>query len=78
MESAKDRETVRRFVDLYCVECHNGDDKTAGLDLDSLGDEDLNRNGEDWEKVVRRLDARQMPPVGALRPKGKRSANRNR
>ena len=25
------RETVARFVDSFCVECHNREDRTAGL-----------------------------------------------
>ena len=32
--SSKEREAIGRFVDLYCVECHNGEDKAAGLALD--------------------------------------------
>ena len=68
-EISKGREAIRRFVNLYCVECHNGDDKAGGLDLDAIGSEDVNRHPEAWEKVVRRLVARQMPPEGALRPK---------
>jgi len=64
------RETVGRFVNLYCVECHNGDEKAAGLDLEVVGAESVDRHPEVWEKVVRRLVARQMPPEGAVRPKG--------
>jgi Protein of unknown function (DUF1592)/Protein of unknown function (DUF1588)/Protein of unknown function (DUF1585)/Protein of unknown function (DUF1595)/Protein of unknown function (DUF1587)/Planctomycete cytochrome C len=66
----QESEANRRFVNLYCVECHNGDDKTAGLDLESLSLENLDQHSQVWEKVVRRLVARQMPPEGALRPKG--------
>ena len=31
---AEDGKPIGRFVDLYCVECHNSEDKTAGLALD--------------------------------------------
>src|SRR5262245_32261636 len=65
------RDVVGRFVNLYCVECHNSDDKAAGLALDTLSEEDVNRHPKDWEKVVRRLVARQMPPEGAPRPSGR-------
>ena len=65
------RETIGRFLDLFCVECHNGDEKAAGLALDALGAEDVGRNPKAWEKVVRRLVARQMPPDGAIRPSGR-------
>src|SRR5262249_12557511 len=54
-----------------CVECHNRDDKAAGLALDVLGDEGLGRNPASWEKVVRKLVARQMPPAEAIRPSGR-------
>lgn len=64
----KDREAIRRFVNLYCVECHNRDDRTAELALDVLGLEDVNQHPRAWEKVVRRLIARQMPPEDVVRP----------
>jgi hypothetical protein len=60
--------TIGKFVDLYCVACHNVEDKTAGLALESLASEALGRNPNAWEKVVRKLNARQMPPAGELRP----------
>jgi Protein of unknown function (DUF1592)/Protein of unknown function (DUF1588)/Protein of unknown function (DUF1585)/Protein of unknown function (DUF1587)/Protein of unknown function (DUF1595)/Planctomycete cytochrome C len=68
-EPSQNRETISRFVNLYCVECHNSEDKAAGLDLDALSAEDVTRRADVWEKVVRKLVARQMPPDGALRPK---------
>ena len=58
------------FVARYCAGCHNGDDKAsaAGLDLEQADPADLERQAAAWEKVVRRLAARQMPPVGWPRP----------
>jgi mono/diheme cytochrome c family protein len=58
----------RAVLDRYCVTCHNEKLKTAGLALDRT---DLDRVGESaqmWEKVVRKLRAGQMPPVGMPRP----------
>jgi Protein of unknown function (DUF1592)/Protein of unknown function (DUF1588)/Protein of unknown function (DUF1585)/Protein of unknown function (DUF1587)/Protein of unknown function (DUF1595)/Planctomycete cytochrome C len=69
-EASKGREVVARFVNLYCVECHNSDDKAAGLDLESISSEDVDRHPRAWEKVIKRLVARQMPPEGAVRPDG--------
>ncbi len=63
-----DRAVVSRFVNRYCAGCHNGDDKQAGLDLDDLDPAELDRRPDAWEKVVRRLAARQMPPEGSPRP----------
>jgi hypothetical protein len=66
-----EREAIGRFVNNFCVDCHNSDDRTAGMALDSLSTEDLSRNPQAWEKVVRRLVARQMPPEDAIRPAGR-------
>ena len=63
---SKERETVARFVALYCVECHNADDRTIDLALDELSQAPVDRNPKAWEKVVRRLEARQMPPADAM------------
>jgi len=70
-EVSKERGAVNEFVNLFCIECHNSDDRTAGLALDVIGSEDLDRNPMAWEKVVRKLAARQMPPDGAVRPRGR-------
>jgi len=58
----------RALVNKYCVGCHNGKLKTAGLTLDAVGKEPVTSHPEIWEKVVRRLRARQMPPAGLPRP----------
>ena len=52
------------LVDEYCVTCHDEDEKEGGLALDSTALQDVSRHPEVWEKVVRKLRARQMPPVG--------------
>ena len=52
----------------YCTACHNAKLKTAGLALDSMPGQDVALHQETWEKVVRRLRARQMPPAGLPRP----------
>jgi hypothetical protein len=58
----------RAILDRYCTTCHNSQLKTAGLILDStLGDNPAD-HPEIWEKVVRRLRVRSMPPAGLPRP----------
>ncbi|MDA0205378.1 MAG: DUF1592 domain-containing protein [Acidobacteria bacterium] len=52
----------------YCVGCHSTQAHTAGLDLQSIDAGNLAADSEVWEKVVRRLRARQMPPAGMPRP----------
>ena len=56
------------LVDQYCVACHNTTAKTADLALDAVSEAEVFANTDVWEKVVRRLRARQMPPAGMPRP----------
>jgi hypothetical protein len=50
-------------LDKYCVTCHNERLRTAGLILDKA-----NVSQETWEKVLRKLRAREMPPPASPRP----------
>ncbi len=65
---AKGGEAVGQFVNGFCVECHNSEDKAAGLDFDAIDCGDVSKNPIVWEKVVRKLAARQMPPEDSIRP----------
>jgi uncharacterized protein DUF1592/uncharacterized protein DUF1588/uncharacterized protein DUF1585/uncharacterized protein DUF1587/uncharacterized protein DUF1595 len=56
------------LVQSYCLGCHNSRVKTAGLALDAIEADAVSRHPEVWEKVVRRLRARQMPPQPLPRP----------
>ena len=58
----------RLLVDQYCTSCHNNSQKTAELALDVASARPVAEDAETWEKVVRKLRARQMPPVGLPRP----------
>jgi mono/diheme cytochrome c family protein len=55
-------------VTRYCSSCHNARLNTAGLSLDGLDVADVAAKPETWEKVVRKLRGRMMPPAGAPRP----------
>ena len=60
--------TQRAFLNQYCGNCHNDDDKTGGISFDQA---DVDRPGKDpelWEKVTRKLRAGLMPPSGQPRP----------
>jgi hypothetical protein len=60
----------RSLVDKYCVTCHNARLKTGGLVLDK-DTVDLTRvpeRADIWEKVIRKLHGRMMPPQGMPRP----------
>lgn len=52
-------------INQYCVGCHNGTSKAAGLALDTAKADDT----ATWEKVLRRVRSRTMPPTGLPRPK---------
>src|SRR5215472_1314087 len=58
----------RALVDKYCVTCHNEKAKTAGLSLETADLARPSNSADTWEKVVRKLRAEMMPPVGAPRP----------
>ncbi|MBI3895042.1 MAG: DUF1592 domain-containing protein [Acidobacteria bacterium] len=55
-------------VNRYCVTCHNEKLKTAGLMLDKMDVDNVPAGAEVWEKVIRKLRVRGMPPVGMPRP----------
>jgi hypothetical protein len=52
----------------YCVTCHNDRLKTGGLTLANVDVEHPEANPEIWEKVIRKLRTRAMPPSNAPRP----------
>ena len=58
----------RATLDRYCVSCHNDRVKTAGLALDGLDVSRVSGDPASWEKVVRKLRGRMMPPAGMPRP----------
>jgi hypothetical protein len=59
---------VSALVTRHCADCHNGDLKRGGLDLDGIKSEGVGAHPQVWEKVGRKLAARQMPPPGKPRP----------
>ena len=60
--------TLDGFIDRYCVECHQSDKPSSGLTLPAVKLTDIGSNSEVWERVVRKLAARQMPPEDFERP----------
>src|SRR5688572_25364299 len=59
---------ARTVFDQYCTKCHNQNAKTAGLALDKVDIANPAANAEILEKVIVRLRAGSMPPVGNPRP----------
>ncbi len=58
----------RAILDRYCVTCHNSRLKTAGLTLDAIDPNDVAKNAETWEKVIRKVKVGVMPPLGMPHP----------
>jgi hypothetical protein len=69
----RDREgaaTSRAFLNKNCVTCHNKKNPLPGdhpVNLEA-GFDDLTANAETWERVLRKLSVRAMPPPGMPRP----------
>lgn len=56
------------LVSTYCVTCHSQKLRTAGLVLEGLPLTEISPQAAIWEKVIRKLRAKAMPPAGARQP----------
>ncbi len=56
------------LLNKYCMDCHNQDDFSGGLAFEQMSHDTITRDAEVWEKVVRKLRGRMMPPPGKQRP----------
>jgi hypothetical protein len=56
------------LIDKYCAGCHNANDYAGGLDLESASAHTIADTPEIGEKMIKRLRAGMMPPVGKERP----------
>src|SRR5687767_11899983 len=52
----------------YCFDCHDSDVQKGDLNLQALEGFQIAKDSSTWEKVVRKLNARQMQPIGKKRP----------
>src|SRR4051794_33966926 len=59
---------VAALVDEYCLSCHDKDHEKGGLVLETIASHDVAQHPDVWEKVIRKMRARLMPPVGKDRP----------
>ncbi len=69
--TASGPDQYRAMLDTYCVDCHNAQAKTGGLALDGLDLQSATDNAQIWEKVLRKLRGRLMPPPGNPQPEQK-------
>jgi mono/diheme cytochrome c family protein len=61
-------EDYRPLLTQYCVTCHNAKTKTGGLELDAADLSQVGHDPELWEKVIKKLRAGMMPPLGMPSP----------
>jgi mono/diheme cytochrome c family protein len=58
-------------VKQYCVGCHNDKAKTGGVSFEGITADSVAKDPELFEKAVRKLRGRVMPPPGVKQPDGK-------
>jgi hypothetical protein len=56
------------MVDTYCVGCHNSRAKAGDLALDGLSLDAAHQNADVWEKAIRKMRGRLMPPPTSRQP----------
>jgi hypothetical protein len=62
-EKAPEPPAVQSAIHRYCVTCHDAESKKGDLDLERIIGDEVALHTEEWERVVRKLRARQMPPA---------------
>src|SRR5436190_1798748 len=62
----------QKFVREFCIDCHDGSEPATSFRMDRLIGAGVEQNAESWEKVVRKLELREMPPTGSARPSEQR------
>jgi hypothetical protein len=52
----------------YCTKCHNAEDWAGGVAFDTMTADGIADQAETWEKAMRKLRGRLMPPPGNKQP----------
>src|SRR4051812_6156572 len=65
-----DAQTQTATIKQYCAGCHNDRAKAAGVSFEGLTPESIGPHADVFEKAVRKLRGRVMPPPGARQPEG--------
>src|SRR5689334_3948507 len=74
---AADDEKAKHWavIEKYCFDCHNTTDWAGGIAFDTLSMDDIPSEAETWEKAIRRLRGRLMPPPGKPQPANEQFAS---
>ncbi len=67
-QAQDDAERFGGVVNQYCVTCHNDTLRTAGFSLQQADLANMGEHAETWEKVLRKVKVKTMPPSGMPRP----------
>ncbi|MBL9135194.1 MAG: DUF1592 domain-containing protein [Verrucomicrobiales bacterium] len=62
-----------QFISQYCLDCHDTDAAKGGINLEGLDPAQVEPGTDLWERVVRKVATRQMPPPGKRRPDDRES-----
>ena len=68
---SEDAKTYRAFVNQYCVGCHNtknAQPTSHPVDLEKASLDDVVTDADTWERVLRKLSVRAMPPQNMPHP----------
>jgi len=65
---AAETNATATLLEKFCVDCHDGATKKGDLNFELLDPAHPAAHAAAWEAVVRKLEHRQMPPVGEPRP----------
>ncbi len=57
-----------KLIKEHCTHCHDADANKGNLNLEGLLGQSVANHAPVWERVYRKIHARQMPPVGKARP----------
>src|SRR5690348_8635887 len=67
--TAQDVSDIGPFLKSYCLGCHNQTRKIGAVMLDVIRLDDVSKDAEVWEKILRQLRAHTMPmPSAPTRP----------
>ena len=67
-QEVSDGSDYRAVLDRYCVGCHNEGRRSGDVALDIADIDQLGAQSDVWEKVLRKVGTRSMPPTGRPRP----------
>ena len=66
--ASADAERHLATITQYCIACHNDRTQSAGVTFQGVTAASIGDHAETWEKALRKLRGRQMPPPGSRQP----------